>query len=59
MPMSVGHAYFSDDGANVIFSIVHPENWKEVTACLNQAQMMVIKTIYYINADDHRIDLDN
>lgn len=48
-----------DDGADVIFSNVHLENRKEVNACLYHAQMMVMKTIYDINANDYLINLDN
>ena len=59
MPMFVAHAYLSDDDVIVIFGSVHLENQRELNACLNQAQMMVIKIIYCINANDHLVDPDN
>ena len=57
--MSVAHAILLDDGVIVIFSNVHHENHKEFNACLNQTMMMLIRTIYCIDANDHIVNPDN
>lgn len=57
--MSVAHTYISNDDVIVIFSNVHLENRRDLNACLNQTQVMVIKIIYNINANDHLINPNN
>jgi hypothetical protein len=57
-PMFVAHAYLSH-GVMLIFNIVYLEKGTELNVCLNQAQIMVIKMIHYINAKDHLIDPNN
>lgn len=49
----------SNDGVIVIFSNVHYENRRELNACLNQVQIMIIKIIYCINTNDHLVNPDN
>lgn len=56
MPMFVGHAFRSNHGAIVISSYFHLKNWRIVNTCLYQAQMMLIKRIYCINANDDLIN---
>lgn len=58
-PMSVADAYLSSDGATVIFNNVQLENHRELNACLNHVQMMVMKVIYCINANGHLNDPNN
>ena len=59
MPMFVAHAYLSNDGVIVIFSNVYNDNQRELNVCLNQAQMIIIKIIYYININDNLINSNN